>query len=93
MTITKRILVLPFIILVAIAAAGIRIIVKAECWIVGIEFPLLTILIMLAFMNKMRLQVIIFVLLFVIEGMVLLASVYFSVWLETVSERLRKYGQ
>lgn len=90
MTITKRILVFPFVILVAIATTGMRIIVKAECWIVGIEFPLLTIFIMLAFINKMWLQLGLFAILFVIEGMVLFASVYFSVWLETVSDRLRK---
>ena len=82
MRILKRIILFPVYVLVAIMATSVKILIKAECWVAGVGFLLLAILAVLALINKMWLQLGIFVALFVIEILILLMSAHILFWIE-----------
>lgn len=88
MKMLKRIILLPVFILVAIMSTIVKLIVKAECWVAGVGFLLLSICAILALANRMWLQLGIFGLISAAGALILLFSVHIEVWLDCILDGL-----
>jgi hypothetical protein len=66
----------------------INLLIKAECGVAGVGFLLLAIFAILALINKMWLQLGIFVLLFVSGFVIMLMSVHILFWIDKLKESL-----
>ncbi len=85
MKILKKLVLFPFLVLVDIMSTSLKLIVKAECWVAGVGFLLLTILAILAAIKDQWMQMGIFVMSLLAVYVVL----YISVLLSVIFEKLR----
>ena len=89
MSAVKRIIVFPIILMLELLGIVISVLLKAECWVVGTGFLILAVFTVMALINKMWLQVGIFVALISI-GMIMLGfSANIAVWIETFKDNLK----
>ena len=86
----KRVLAVPIILILDLLKIVINLLIKAECWVAGVGFLLLAIFAILALVNKMWLQLGIFVLLFVSGFVIMLMSVHTLFWIDILKESLGK---
>ena len=85
----KRILAVPIILVLELLKIMINLLIKAECWIAGVGFLLLAIFAILALINKMWLQLCIFVLLFVASTSIALMSVHLLFWIDKLKRKIK----
>ncbi len=84
----KRILAVPIILILDMLKIVINLLIKAECWVAGVGSLLLVIFAILALINKMWLQLGIFVLLFVSGFVIMLMSVHILFWIDKLKESI-----
>ena len=80
----KKILAVTIIIILDLLKIVINLLIKAECRVAGVGSLPLAIFAILALVNKMWLQLGIFVLLFVSGVVIMLLSVHILFWIEEV---------
>ena len=88
MRIVRKIVILPIIIVLSILNRLIELIIKAECWVAGVGFLLLAILVILAVIKQQWLQVDVFTGLAGLGIIVLILSANIQVWIEDGLNRL-----
>ena len=89
MKIVKKIVTFPIIIVLSVLSRLIDLIIKAECWVAGVGFLLLTILAFLAIVKHQWLQVGVFAGLAGAGLIILFLSANIQVWIESGLERLK----
>lgn len=89
MRIVKKIVIVLFIIVLSILSRLIDLIIKAECWVAGVGFLLLAILIFLAITKQQWLQVCVFTGLIGLGAVILFLSANIHIWIESGLKRLK----
>ena len=85
----KKIVTFPIVIVLSVLRCLIDLIIKAECWVAGVGFLLLTILAFLAIVKHQWLQVGVFAGLAGAGLIILFLSANIQVWIESGLERLK----
>ncbi len=88
MRIIKKIMIFPILVVLDISRVLLDLFIKAECWVAGVGFLLLAIFAILALINKMWLQLGIFVSLIVVGVVIMLMSVHILLVIETLKNKL-----
>ena len=89
----KRILAVPIILILDLLKIIINLLIKAECWVAGVGFLLLTIIAILALVNKMWLQLGIFAIIIAAGAVILLMSVHILFVIELLKDKLTGTGE
>lgn len=89
----KRILAVPIILILDLLKIIINLLIKAECWVAGVGFLLLTIFAILALVNKMWLQLGIFAIIIAAGAVILLMSVHILFMIELLKDKLTGTGE
>ena len=88
MKIVKKIVTFPIIIVLIILSRLIDLIIKAECWVAGVGFLLLAILVILAVIKQQWLQVGVFAGMAGVGAVMLFLSASIQIWIENGLKRL-----
>ncbi len=89
MTIIKKIMIFPIIIVLDMVRMLLDLIIKAECWVAGVGFLLLATLSVIALFEKMWLQLFVFGILFVVGATVIFFSTNILLCIEILRNKLR----
>ncbi len=90
MKIIRKICILPLLFVVFIASLCVKLLIKAETHIGGIFILILGICVVLALLNKMWLQLGIFMMMVLVVFMGLFISVVLDIWLDDLLETLKR---
>ena len=85
----KRVLVVPILLVLELLKIVINLLIKAECWVAGVGFLLLAIFAILALINKMWLQLGIFLGLVFLLVLILFFSANVLFWIEVIKNYIR----
>ena len=90
MKILRKIIVFPVLLLVAILSTCVKLILKAEEYVIGVAILLVGICVVLALINQMWLQLGILIMISVLILFILFFSVQVDIWMEDLLDFLRR---